>query len=345
MKYLKLISLIAIATVLFTQFDLIKSFVTPRSALAVGELTVAWEGAGVGNVGPIFNVNNMAPGNTSSKTITVANGASSSLPVGIKGVLETPPNVLSDALDIKISRSGIDLYGGTTGSKTLSQFLTASQSTEGIFLATQPAGSTSNYLVTVKFNESAGNEYQNKSLSFTLKIGISIDLPLACEGIDFGGRAPIMGTSRGETLNGTSQNDIIMSLGGPDNVDGKDGDDCILGGAGPDKLIGGNGADVILGEEGADSIAGNNGPDKLFGGDGTDSILGGDAVDELYGENGTDSLNGNTGNDILRGGNGTDSLKGENGNDNLNGDAGNDSANGGIGTDTCVAESRTACEL
>lgn len=133
-------------------------------------------------------------------------------------------------------------------------------------------------------------------------------IPTECQGIA-GLGAPIIGTSKSETLNGTNGNDLIFAMGGSDKVVGNGGDDCIVGGPGSDKLLGNNGADVILGGPGADSIEGNNG------------------TDTLYGQADADSLKGGGDNDTLIGGAGYDSARGE----------------GQI--DTCDAETELTCEL
>jgi Ca2+-binding RTX toxin-like protein len=343
-KKIRLMALGAVTLVLLYQTGIVQNFLSPKSALAVGELTVTWEGQGVGNVGPLFTMSNMAPGDSSTRKISVANASSSSRDVGIKGILSSAPSILSDALDIKISRSGTDLYGGTTGAKTLTQFLSDSTSPNGIFLATQNPGNSSNYLVTVKFREEADNTYQNKTISFSLKIGTTFDLPTACSNINFT-NDPIIGTAKGEVLNGTPQNDIIVALEGNDTVDGKGGNDCIIGGPGTDRLTGGNGMDVLLGQGGSDLLFGVNEKDVLFGGEGTDTLDGGNDNDQLHGEDGADTANGGNGEDTITGGSGADTLRGDNGNDDIDGGPGNDSINGGLGRDKCIGESRTQCEL
>ncbi len=133
-------------------------------------------------------------------------------------------------------------------------------------------------------------------------------IPAECQGIA-GLGAPIIGTSKSETLNGTNGSDLIFAMGGSDKVVGNGGDDCIVGGPGSDKLLGNNGADVILGGPGADSIEGNNG------------------TDTLYGQADADSLKGGGDNDTLIGGAGYDSARGEG------------------QTDTCDAETELTCEL
>lgn len=118
----------------------------------------------------------------------------------------------------------------------------------------------------------------------------------------------IKGTSKAETINGTSGNDLIYGNGGADKIDGKGGDDCIVGG------------------NGADTLSGSDGNDVLIGGDGADTLNGGAGNDKLYGQGGADVMNGDAGDDTLDGG------------------AAADRANGGAGQDTCIAESKNSCE-
>lgn len=326
-KTIRLLSLTLIVAVLLSQTQLIGNLLTPKKAYAVGDLTVSWEGAGSGDTGPMFSIANMAPGQTSQKTITVTNSATTTRPVGIRGVKTAGLGALENVLEIVISKNGTDLYGGTTGVKSLSQFLTDSASPNGISLGQLNSGATGNYVVKVTFVMSADNTYQNTSLTFNLIIGLSLDIPAACHSMDLDFAHPIMGSSKSEKLTGTDGNDLILALEGSDVVDGKNGDDCIIGGSGSDSLKGGSGKDVLFGDAGSDKLDGGNDEDKIFGGDGSDALVGGNAKDELYGENGSDSLKGESGNDILIGG------------------AHSDSANGGANTDTCVAEAKTSCEL
>jgi Ca2+-binding RTX toxin-like protein len=84
---------------------------------------------------------------------------------------------------------------------------------------------------------------------------------------------------------------------------------------------------TIRGSVNNDVLTGTAGPDVICG-------LGGDDV-----------LRGLRGNDRLLGGEGDDTLIGGGGADVLDGGEGDDDAIGGLGRDTCVAETRTACEL
>jgi len=344
-----------------------------NNAYAVGDLTVNW---GVPEGDPIFSVSNMAPGGSEDHTVLVTNSSAASRPIGVRGVLTSDSGDLSSVMQMQIKQGSTILYD-----KTLSQFFADSASLDGIPLSTLPSGNLTNYQFIVTFQESAGNQFQNKTVVFDLHIGISISIPESCSELDLANITPIFGTSGNDRIQGTSGNDIIFALEGNDRVFGKNGNDCIVGGLGNDEIRGGNGNDTIFGNEGNDLLIGANGDDMIFGGSGDDVIRGENNDDSLHGdagndkitggngndtidagagddiadgENGADFVFGGPGNDELKGGNGTDSLDGGLGSDTMKGGAGNDSliggdgldrANGESGTDTCVAEVKTKCEL
>jgi Ca2+-binding RTX toxin-like protein len=95
-------------------------------------------------------------------------------------------------------------------------------------------------------------------------------------------QAPIMGTSKTETMKATTGPDVIRALAGDDSVGGQLGDDQLFGGPGSDNLNGGKGDDTLVSEDpamvggGADSpdnvnyLEGESGNDKLVGGRGYD---------------------------------------------------------------------------
>ena len=339
--------------------DFNKMFNSP-TAFAIGDLTVDW---GVPEGNPIFIVNDIAPGQIESRTVQVSNGAISARPVGVRGIEATDSANLSDVMEITISQGSTDLYGGTTGIKTLTQFFTESSGINGIFLSNLGPLINTSYIFKVKFSEAAGNTYQGQSIVFDLKIGISVDVPVDCQSIPNLNPNTIFGTQGNDNINGTLGNDLIVGFEGNDKINGGLGNDCILGGEGNDQLSGGLGNDVLFGGNGQDNLDGGLGNDKLFGeadvdklngGVGNDQILGGDGNDDISGGVDDDQINGGTGDDKIDGGVGVDTVFGEDGNDsinggvgndNLNGGLGSDSANGGVGTDTCDAETKIQCEL
>jgi len=98
----------------------------------------------------------------------------------------------------------------------------------------------------------------------------------------------IVGSDKGETLNGTSGTDMVFGLSGPNTINGNAGDDLLCGGGG------------------SDTIGGGTGNDSLGGGNGNDTIGGGDGADILRGSSGNDTLTGGAGADFFSGGPGAD---------------------------------------
>lgn len=152
----------------------------------------------------------------------------------------------------------------------------------------------------------------------------------------------LTGNDAGNTLIGTSGNDLISGNGGNDILYGLDGNDTIHGGTGNDKIYGWNGDDYLTGGIGHDSIYADWGNDTVYGGDGNDYIYGWDGADLLYGEAGNDVLYADLGNDtvycgagddIVYGADGADSIQGADGNDFIYGDGGNDTITGDGGND------------
>lgn len=102
----------------------------------------------------------------------------------------------------------------------------------------------------------------------------------------------------------------VLLLGGDDTIDGSTNNDLIFGN---------EGEDIIRGIFGNDSLFGGKGKDAILGGDGNDSINGGQDGDFIFGESGNDVLVGGKGNDFLVAGNGNDTLIGGLGRDLLGG--------------------------
>lgn len=88
-----------------------------------------------------------------------------------------------------------------------------------------------------------------------------------------GGRpATIVGTARGERLEGTRRRDVIVARGGGDRILGGAGADLICAGAGSDRVTAGRGADRVWGGLGDDRLVGRRGADRLIGGPGRDHL-------------------------------------------------------------------------
>jgi Ca2+-binding RTX toxin-like protein len=360
-KLIRILVLVIIGGLLLTQTPFLQNIFLPHRVEAAGDLSVDW-GIGIGDVGPIFSITTMTPGQSEVRTVTVTNGASTTRPIGIRGLNLTQTNNLATVFDIKISKNSTDIYGGTMGNKTVAQFITESTNPNGIFLTNLNAGSSTQFVITVTFQEAAGNEFQQSMAEFDIQFGVSVEVPLACQNITFAGN-PIIGTQKSDKLTGTPGNDLIFGLEGHDHITGNGGNDCIVGGVGRDHLDGNNGDDILIGENDDDALYGNNGNDTLLAGNGRDQLKGENGNDYLDAGAGDDSLEGGNDNDDMHAGAGRDSVKGANGNDtlfgddnddNLDGGAGDDSLTGGngtdradgrIGIDTCLAEVEKSCEL
>lgn len=118
--------------------------------------------------------------------------------------------------------------------------------------------------------------------------------PFAGNGMCRGKEATIdmSSSSTGQTINGTSGDDVIIGTQFDDTIHGGGGNDTICAGAGDDTVFGGPGNDVIQGQAGNDTIYGQGGNDQLDGNEGNDRIFGNDGSDVLYGGAGNDLLNG-----------------------------------------------------
>ena len=118
-----------------------------------------------------------------------------------------------------------------------------------------------------------------------------------------------------DTINGTSDDDVLTGDLGNNTIIGKDGADNLFGDLGDDKLYGQSGNDTLDGGLGDDYLSGLSGSDTLIGGLGDDEIRGGMDDDKLYGQLGNDTLNGGLGDDYLSGFAGADTLTGGSGAD------------------------------
>jgi hypothetical protein len=96
----------------------------------------------------------------------------------------------------------------------------------------------------------------------------------ACEGFT----PTIVGTSKGETINGSPGPDVISALGGNDVIRGNGGADVICGGPGDDQIYGGDDNDNLSGGRGNDRLFGDAGDDYLHGHEDFDSCDGGPHV-------------------------------------------------------------------
>jgi|GEM_PF-3540277 len=134
----------------------------------------------------------------------------------------------------------------------------------------------------------------------------------------------ILGTERGDRLNGTNDADEIHGLGGNDRINARGGDDTVFGGDGRDNIRGGAGDDVIDGGEGRDTIRGDAGDDTIDGGGDRDNLRGGAGDDVIDGGDGNDTIRGDAGADELRGGAGNDRIFADGDDTVVDGGTGND---------------------
>src|SRR3989344_1196068 len=126
-KKFKTLKIVALSLVLGLVINLAMPAFVHDSTQAVGGLDVVW---GVPDGDPIFVVENMLPGDQELRSVTVNNGASVARLISVKGTrtggIGLDPK-LETVLEIIISESGVDLYGGTTGAKTVQGFFDDSQ--------------------------------------------------------------------------------------------------------------------------------------------------------------------------------------------------------------------------
>lgn len=173
----------------------------------------------------------------------------------------------------------------------------------------------------------------------------------------------VIGRVNGGTINGDTNDNILIGLDGNDTLNGGADKDTLIGGAGNDLLDGGTGRDDMSGKRGNDTYLVDDTRDKVSetGGNGTDLVKakanftlangvenlvllgngnlkgnGNSAKNKITGNKGKNELDGKGGNDTIIGGGGKDTLDGGGGKDSLNGGGGDDMLIGGKGNDTLV---------
>ncbi|MDP9525067.1 retention module-containing protein [Pseudomonas protegens] len=155
----------------------------------------------------------------------------------------------------------------------------------------------------------------------------------------------------GNTLTGTSGDDVLVAGSGNNILNGGDGNDVLTAGSGNNTLNGGSGNDLLFSGPGNDLLDGGAGIDTasyahataavtvnlgLVGaqntlGAGTDTLTG---IENLVGSNYNDTLTGDGNANVITGGLGNDVLNGGGGDDLLIGGMGNNTLTGGGGSDT-----------
>ena len=92
------------------------------------------------------------------------------------------------------------------------------------------------------------------------------------EGVNLG----VVETGSGDDeVQGTDDDNFIITNDGDDTVEAGEGDDFVDAGAGEDFVDGGRGNDIILGGDGDDELIGGSGDDYIDGGAGKDTMTGG----------------------------------------------------------------------
>lgn len=166
-EIIKLLSLLAL-------FGLIIGYgthvlTTPSTVRAFGELTVDFH---VPTGQPIFNTDNMAPGDIVAKSIDVHNGDTITHLTSVKGVRTggagDEPKI-ENALQIVIKEGGTVMYGP----KTVQEFFTDSNTDNGIVLSAVSSGKDKTYNFEVTLLASATNIFQQKSVIFDLIFGVT----------------------------------------------------------------------------------------------------------------------------------------------------------------------------
>ncbi len=155
----------------------------------------------------------------------------------------------------------------------------------------------------------------------------------------------------GQTLTGTSGDDVLVAGAGNNVINAGDGNDVLTAGSGSNEMHGGAGNDLLFSGAGNDLLDGGTGNDTasyahaIAGvtadlslltaqntlGAGTDTLTG---IENLTGSNFNDSLTGDNNSNIINGGLGNDVLNGGGGDDFLIGGLGNNTLTGGSGVDT-----------
>lgn len=192
-----------------------------------------------------------------------------------------------------------------------------------IFSGTPTDTSAGTYNITVTATDTAG---ANANDTFTLTILNTVN-----------------GTSNSEILTGTDGIDYIYGKEGNDTLNGGSGNDLLDGEIGNDRSVGGMGDDTYIVDTIYDVIveAVSQGKDTVqssanhtLTANVEDLTLTGTANSNGTGNNLDNLVTGNSGNNLLKGLGGNDTLNGGLGNDTLIGGAGNDLLIGGEGSDS-----------
>jgi Ca2+-binding RTX toxin-like protein len=218
----------------------------------------------------------------------IANGgtdmARSALTITIRPIEDAPRITVARAFECGGASGRLNILVDDVDTANSALSLSPSASNGQIGVAAAGAGS----------NRSLTLTGLRRSMRATLTVGVSDGALSASTSIPI-----LVGTNRGETIDGSSGPDVLFGRGGRDTLRGADGNDMICGGTGSDRIDGGAGDDVLLGGAGNDVIRGAEGDDVLRGGWGADLLFGGPGDDILRGGRGADRFAAAPGNDQL----------------------------------------------
>ncbi len=113
---------------------------------------------------PLFKEVNFLPGETVARWVDVTNNSGETKKIGLEIINNSPCSgtCLSDVLDLVISENGTTLYFGS-----LTTFYGAGEK----ILPDLNTGATTKYYFSMTFNPDAGDDYQNSTTNFDIKIG------------------------------------------------------------------------------------------------------------------------------------------------------------------------------
>jgi hypothetical protein len=174
----KLIMKKAVKTILIISITIFSAgFLFINSAKAQGNLFVEFEKT------PLFKEADFKPGDCVTRWVKVTNNSSEAQNIAVEAInypgFPNPDNVpvgdLSRALSIIIrEKNGDDLYGGSTGEKTLYDFYRKygfNATYEHVLTFNLPSGNTKTYEFVITFPFEKGNEWQGATTTFDILIG------------------------------------------------------------------------------------------------------------------------------------------------------------------------------
>ncbi|MEG3179553.1 beta strand repeat-containing protein [Sphingomonas sp. LT1P40] len=242
---------------------------------------------------------------TADQTITLGSGAYALTETAAGSAvlrIATPQNVVDggNGDDDLIGTSGDDLVRGVNGNDTIratagTDYADGGDGTDRLLIGVGGSGEFAGTATpqTYVFN---GTGATNAAIGLATSTGLieTIVLDTTAAGgvgdtIDASAGTvalSLMLGGGGDTVTGSSQNDIIDAGAGADSVNGGAGSDRIYGGEGNDTLRGGLGSDLLDGGAGDDVIYGNSSTSDYFAPSADNAgnyLYGGSGADTLYG--------------------------------------------------------------